>query len=179
MNLKPILLGAGLCALIAAVAQAEEPKADKVERETVIVMHGPGHHGRHVFLGGPGPFKKMDKNGDGQITREEFAAFHSEHFSQIDRDGDGKIEAGEMDHGPMGGPDLPPTGAGEGERHFVKHMRGPEDADTDHDGKISFEEFAAPLREAFKAADKDGSGYLEKGEQAGERRIEIRRIEKK
>ncbi|QTC91619.1 EF-hand domain-containing protein [Brevundimonas goettingensis] len=43
---------------------------------------------------------------------------------------------------------------------------GPGDLDKDHDGKVSEEEFLAPLREAFQRMDADHSGYLESGEKS-------------
>lgn len=56
---------------------------------------------------------------------------------------------------------------------------GPADLDKDGDGKVSEEEFLAPLREAFRRMDKDGSGALEAGEHGPGSNVHVfsRRIE--
>lgn len=38
----------------------------------------------------------MDANGDGAVDRNEFDAFHDEHFKTMDTNGDGKIDSDEM-----------------------------------------------------------------------------------
>jgi hypothetical protein len=45
---------------------------------------------------GPGG---LDKDGDGQITREEFAAPMNDHFARMDKDGDGRLSAEERSAG--------------------------------------------------------------------------------
>lgn len=41
--------------------------------------------------------KKMDSNGDGVVSREEFTARHDEHFNKMDKDGNGSLSADELD----------------------------------------------------------------------------------
>ncbi|NBW10583.1 MAG: hypothetical protein EBR82_21415 [Caulobacteraceae bacterium] len=63
--------------------------------------------------------------------------------------------------------DLPPPPPGariQIDRIVGPGGEGPGDLDKDHDGKVSEEEFLAPLREAFQRMDADHSGYLESGE---------------
>ena len=57
---------------------------------------------------------------------------------------------------------------------------GPADLDKDGDGKVSEEEFLAPLREAFRRMDKDGSGALEADEHGPGSNVHVftRRIER-
>ena len=59
---------------------------------------GPPAHGQHAE--GRCGFKHMDRDGDGRISREEFAAAHDgkdEKFAAHDLDGDGAITEAEMD----------------------------------------------------------------------------------
>ena len=57
---------------------------------------------------------------------------------------------------------------------------GPGDLDKDGDGKVSEEEFLAPMREAFRNMDKDRSGALEAGEHGpgSNVRIVTRRVDR-
>lgn len=69
----------------------------------------PEVHTRFMMMGdGPGG---LDKDGDGQITREEFAAPMNDHFARMDKDGDGRLSTEELSAGP-----------GEGDHVFI---RGP------------------------------------------------------
>lgn len=46
--------------------------------------------------GGPGKmFKETDTNGDGQMSKDEFMAFHEKRFAEMDTSGDGQISADE------------------------------------------------------------------------------------
>lgn len=97
-----------LIALSAALMQQTPPpappQAPPEVRTRVMVVAGDGPGG-------------LDKDGDGQVSREEFAAPMNDHFARMDTDGDGRLSSGEMNtnHGPMG----------EGGDHEVRIMRGP------------------------------------------------------
>lgn len=41
-------------------------------------------------------FEKMDLDGDGMVTKEEFTKAHEDRFAKMDADGDGKITDGEL-----------------------------------------------------------------------------------
>jgi hypothetical protein len=47
----------------------------------------------------------LDENGDGFISRDEFAAPMTDHFARLDKDGDGRLSKDEM-HGGMGEHDV-------------------------------------------------------------------------
>ena len=75
----------------------------------------PAVHTRVMVMGADGP-GGLDKDGDGQITREEFAAPMNDHFARMDANRDGRLSTEEMSagHDAMGGGD-----------HHVRVMRGP------------------------------------------------------
>lgn len=60
-----------------------------------------------VVMGGHGP-GTLDKDGDGQVSREEFAAPMNEHFARVDKDGDGRLSTEELSagHGAAGDGDV-------------------------------------------------------------------------
>jgi hypothetical protein len=89
--------------------------------------------------GGAPTFDAVDTNHDGTISKAEFQAF-----------------AAHTPHGP-GGP---------GNRFFTHHMM-PMDVktlDKDGDGKVSFEEFAAPMKAHFAEMDANHDGFLQADE---------------
>lgn len=75
----------------------------------------PPVHARVMVMGAEGP-GGLDRDGDGQITREEFAAPMNDHFARMDANGDGRLSTEELSagHGTMGG-----------EEHDIRIMRGP------------------------------------------------------
>lgn len=118
----------------------------RVEERTMVFTRGdgPGHPPVMVRHGGPG--------GEDE---EQVMVWVS--------DGDGPGH-------PM------PVGPGE---HRVEFRRfgGPEgapaDIDADGDGRVTEDEFLAPMRDAFRRMDKDGSGALEGDENGGERQVHV------
>ena len=208
-------------ALLAALngAAPQDQAAPRVETRSEI---------RIVSDGGEGP-GRLDADGDGVITREEFSAPMGNAFDRLDANDDGRLSteelaAGHGEGGPghrlmMGGPGGPggpgvhiitreggpgahgapgmmmfggpegpggpggdvrvfsfrhggpeggPMPGGPGQHQvFVQRFGGPDgpgDMDKDGDGKVSQEEFLAPLREAFGHMDADNNGFLDEGE---------------
>lgn len=62
----------------------------------------PEIHTRVMVMGPDGP-GSLDKDGDGQVSREEFAAPMNDHFGRMDRDGDGRLSTDELSAGHGGG----------------------------------------------------------------------------
>ena len=115
----------------------------------------PGH--------GPWAFSDLDTNHDGVLDKSEFAAPALRHFGDIDKDGNGAISEAEFDavrpwlrmHG-HGGPD-----SREG------HPTGVGTLDSNGDGKVSFDEFTAPMKAHFDDMDANHDGALQAGELPG------------
>lgn len=107
----------------------------------------------------------MDRNHDGEISAEEIKAV-TDLITKLDKNGDGAISRDEQPQPPkppkppQGGQDdgdPPPDGAKRPQMHPLPPVFAAMDAD--HDGRISSEELAkAP--DALKMLDKNGDGFL-------------------
>ncbi|MCS6622753.1 EF-hand domain-containing protein [Roseibacterium beibuensis] len=75
---------------------------------------------RVMTMGPHGP-DSLDKDGDGQVSREEFAAPMTDHFGRMDKDGDGRLSREELS-----------AGHGMGEDHDVMVWRGAEGGPGEH-----------------------------------------------
>jgi len=147
ISLKTGLIAAAAGAvLIGAAALAAEP------------------HGKHPF----GPhmrrdFAELDANKDGQVDRAEFDRPAPDPFDAMDKDHNGTVSQAEFDAFKpdvvffRGDPDGPPPGFG------PRRRMGPPDLkalDANGDGKVSFDEFAAPMKDHFDHIDANHDGAL-------------------
>lgn len=117
---------------------------------------------------GPGLFERSDANGDGFVSKEEFATGRDTIFTKLDANGDAAIDQAEIDkaraawHQRMNKPAEGKTQAdAQGKRHhggFMKRL------DADNDGKITAEEFAAAGDRMFARLDDNGDGMIAKDE---------------
>lgn len=104
--------------------------------------------------------ERMDADGDGKVTRDEFRG-PDRMFDRLDADGDGSVtekEAGSFRR--PGGRDRP--GGQRSRGNGGTSMLSPQKVDTNRDGRITKEEWAA----FHAAADKNGDGVLDKDEWA-------------
>jgi len=109
------------------------------------VARGPG--------GGEAMFQQLDANGDGQITALEFQAFRDARVEGIDADGDGFVSQDEM---------VAMVQAEQAKRMAdriaARYGQLVQHADTDGDGKLSVEEFAAARETRERGPRFDDSG---------------------
>lgn len=103
-------------------------------------------------------FDGADVNGDGVISRAEFAASRLSRFDQMDRNNDGAISRA----------DLPPfKRAAERFGPMIDALM--RQADSNGDGKVSRAELAKAPAPMFDRADTNGDGFVDKAELAAVR----------
>jgi Ca2+-binding EF-hand superfamily protein len=134
---------------------------------------------RDEFLAHPSQmFDKLDANHDGRVSKDELAAMSAMHggehrICKIQKPGESEPKEVPCDsvegmHGMHGGP---------GGDHMLMMHHMAQMMDTDHDGRVSFAEMEATMREHFKKLDKNGDGYVSKDEAPGEGMIIEKHVE--
>jgi hypothetical protein len=122
---------------------------------------------------GHGMFDRADTNGDGFVTKDEFAAGRDTFFTKLDANGDGAIDQAELDKAReawrqrMNKPaqsDANTQANTQADAQGKKHGGFMQRMDTDGDGKISAAEFAAAGDRMFAKLDANGDGKLVKDE---------------
>lgn len=108
-------------------------------------------------------FAREDKDGDGQISQDEFGG-PAEHFSLFDTDGDGYLTREEVTASLKNPPRRNDVGGqGRGNGPQSRQNKAPEQdftqMDTDGNGVISAEEFSGPA-DHFALIDADQDGAL-------------------
>jgi Ca2+-binding EF-hand superfamily protein len=120
----------------------------------------------------PDVFSRLDANSDGFVARDEVPADHVRLFERLvresDKNGDGKLSREEFASGTAARPADPPASpaAPGGNRPAGAFTPGQffKEIDRDGDGRISREEAPPRLKENFQRIDANGDGYLEPAE---------------
>lgn len=94
-----------------------------------------------------GMFKRVDGNGDGQLSRAEVMAFGEKRFARADANTDGNLTLEEVTKA---------MGKRDGARIAKRFQR----LDTNGDGMIGQEEFRARGTQRFERLDADGDGMV-------------------
>lgn len=98
----------------------------------------------------------IDKNGDGMISKDEWIAFQEETFAALDKD-----KSGFLDEKEFAGPDKPQLAFATAA--YARGLRTKEMfaiLDTNHDGKISHDEFISYQQKIFDMMDAGKKGML-------------------
>ena len=103
-------------------------------------------------------FSKLDTNGDGVISREEFNAYNDKHFKELDTNKDGKLTLDELQGGYS-----QHTAHADGRTHLDERFDA---ADTNHDGSLDREEAKAMpmLSQYFDEVDANKDGKVTRQE---------------
>jgi len=103
-------------------------------------------------------FKMMDTDGDGKISRDEYAAGSKKMFDKMDADKNGKVTAAEMEahHQQMTG-----KKAGQTEMTTTEKIKM---VDSNGDGELTVEEFETGAKTMFDKMDTNHDGYLTRAE---------------
>lgn len=118
---------------------------------------------------GHGMFERSDTNGDGFVSKEEFAAGRNAMFAKLDANGDGFIDQAELDkareawHQRASKPAQTDTGT-QAEAQNKQHRGFMQRMDADGDGKVTAQEFAVAGDRMFARLDKNADGKIAKDE---------------
>jgi hypothetical protein len=119
---------------------------------------------------GPGMFGRADTNDDGFVSKEEFAAGRNAMFTKLDANGDGVVDQAELDkareawHQRKDQQAQADAGT-QAEKPKKEHHGGfMARIDTNSDGKVTTQEFAAAGDQMFAKFDANGDGKLAQDE---------------
>lgn len=93
-------------------------------------------------------YRNMDTDGDGKVSRAEFASYDQQRFAKLDANGDGVLSLSELS-------------TDDGDRDAADKFKK---LDTDGDGKLSATEQKAGCDAKFTTIDTDGDGYISQSE---------------
>jgi hypothetical protein len=93
---------------------------------------------------------KIDTNGDGMVSKDEWLAFHEKVWAMIDKDNKGAVSAGDFVH--SGGDEMNSFATG-GFSQGLRTMAVVHKIDTDNDGSVSHAEYIAFQSKVFDMMD--------------------------
>jgi sulfatase maturation enzyme AslB (radical SAM superfamily) len=93
---------------------------------------------------------KIDTNGDGMVSKDEWLAFHEKVWAMIDKDNKGSVSAKEFVH--SGGAEMNSLATG-GFSQGLRTMAVVHKIDTDNDGSVSHAEYIAFQSKVFDMMD--------------------------
>ena len=153
-NMMRMMALSGLI-VVGALGTAEARSEDRRPAFQEIDTDGDGQLSRaELEAHAAARFARADSNGDGFLSGDEIGKGHGGKRAQkmlerLDRDGDGKLDAAELE-------------AAGAERRQERHARMLERLDSDGDGRLSLAEISArrDMGEVFDRLDTDNSGGL-------------------
>jgi hypothetical protein len=118
---------------------------------------------------GQGMFGRADTNGDGFVSKEEFAAGRDKMFARFDANSDGAIDQAEVDKAREAwkqrrAEKAQAEGTTQAEKPKKDRPGFMARLDTDSDGKVTTQEFAAAGDKMFAKFDANGDGKLAQDE---------------
>jgi hypothetical protein len=124
---------------------------------------------------GQGMFGRADTNGDGFVSKDEFAAGRDKMFAKLDANGDGTIDQAEIDKmreawQQRRAEKAKADGTTQADKPKREHKGFLARLDTDSDGKVTTQEFAAAGDRMFAKFDANGDGKLAQDEMPKHRR---------